>query len=76
VRKRWPPIKIVMVSGVVRPQPYELPSNSYFFEKPYQPAAMVAKLRSLIGLNCILNSVVAAARGTDAMISFAQICQK
>ncbi len=49
VRNRWPPIKIVMVSGVVRPQPYELPSNSCFFEKPYQPAAMVAKLRSLIG---------------------------
>jgi two-component system, response regulator PdtaR len=48
-RNRWPSIKIVIVSAVARPQPYELPSNSCFFKKPYRPAAMVAELRSLAG---------------------------
>lgn len=49
VRDRWPPIKILIVSGKVRMQPSELPSNSCFFGKPYQTAAMVAELRSLVG---------------------------
>jgi CheY-like chemotaxis protein len=49
MRDRWPPIKILVVSGKVRPQPSELPSNSCFVGKPYQTAAMVAELRSLVG---------------------------
>lgn len=49
VRDRWPPIKILIVSGKVRLQPSELPSNSCFVGKPYQTAAMVAELRSLVG---------------------------
>jgi hypothetical protein len=49
VRDRWPPIKILVVSGKVRLQPSELPSNSCFVGKPYQTAAMVAELRSLVG---------------------------
>ena len=49
VRDRWPPVKILIVSGKVRLQPSELPSNSRFVGKPYQTAAMVAELRSLVG---------------------------
>ncbi len=49
VRDRWPPIKILVVSGKVRLQRSELPSNSCFVGKPYQTAAMVAELRSLVG---------------------------
>src|SRR6202051_4522985 len=49
VRERWPPVKILVVSGKVRLQPSELPSNSCFVGKPYQTAAMVAELRSLVG---------------------------
>ena len=45
VRDRWPPVKILIVSGKVRMQPSELPSNSCFVGKPYQTAAMVAELR-------------------------------
>ena len=48
VRDRWPPIKILIVSGKVRLRPSELPSNSRFVGKPYQTAAMVAELRSLV----------------------------
>jgi CheY-like chemotaxis protein len=49
VRERWPPIKILVVSGKVRVQPSELPPNSRFVGKPYHTAAMVAELRSLVG---------------------------
>jgi CheY-like chemotaxis protein len=48
VRGRWPPIKILVVSGKVRLQPSELPSSSRFAGKPYRAEAMVEELRSLI----------------------------
>lgn len=49
VRGRWPPIKILLVSGQVQLQPSQLPSSSRFVGKPYRPAAMVEELRSLDG---------------------------
>jgi two-component system, response regulator PdtaR len=49
VRGRWPPIKILVVSGKVRLQPSQLPSGSRFVGKPYRAAAMVEELRSLVG---------------------------
>jgi CheY-like chemotaxis protein len=49
VRNRWPPIKILVVSGQVGPQQSDLPSNSCFVSKPYATEAIVAELRSLIG---------------------------
>ena len=49
VRDRWPPIKILLVSGEQRLQPSDLPLNSCFVEKPYQALALVEELRSLIG---------------------------
>jgi len=48
VRDRWPPIKILLVSGHVRLQPSELPSNSCFVGKPYRAAAMLEQLRSIV----------------------------
>jgi two-component system, response regulator PdtaR len=47
VRGRWPPIKILLVSGQVRLKPSELPLNGRFVRKPYRTAAMVEELRSL-----------------------------
>lgn len=49
VRNRWPPIKILVVSGAVRLQASELPANSSFVEKPYRTATIVRELRSLVG---------------------------
>jgi CheY-like chemotaxis protein len=49
VRDRWPPIKILVVSGKQQLQPSDLPSNSCFVEKPYQASALVEELRSIIG---------------------------
>src|ERR1700722_13665701 len=49
VRDRWPPIKILVVSGQQQLQSVDMPSNSCFFEKPYQASALVEELRSLVG---------------------------
>jgi CheY-like chemotaxis protein len=48
VSNRWPPIKIIVVSGAVRPKPSELPLDCCFLGKPYEAAAMVAELRFLV----------------------------
>jgi CheY-like chemotaxis protein len=49
VRDRWPPIKILVVSGKQRLQSSDLPSNSCFVGKPYRTSALVDELRSIIG---------------------------
>jgi two-component system, response regulator PdtaR len=49
VRDRWPPIKILVVSGQARLQSCDLPSNSCFVGKPYQTATIIQELRSLMG---------------------------
>jgi len=45
--ERWPPIKILVASGRLRPKQAELPPNSLFLEKPYRGAAVIAHLHSL-----------------------------
>jgi two-component system, response regulator PdtaR len=46
IRNRWPPVKIVMVSGKTHLSPRELPTNSKFFAKPYPVSEMILELRS------------------------------
>jgi two-component system, response regulator PdtaR len=46
VRGRWPAIKILLVSGQVRLQSSQLPSNSRFVAKPYRAEAMIEELRA------------------------------
>jgi CheY-like chemotaxis protein len=48
VRNRWPPIKIVVVSGHVQLNENDLPANSRFFGKPFEAQKMVNELRDLI----------------------------
>jgi CheY-like chemotaxis protein len=47
VRDRWPPIKILVVSGNQRLQSSDLPTDSCFVGKPYQASALVDELRSM-----------------------------
>ncbi|MEO6945834.1 MAG: response regulator [Nitrobacter sp.] len=49
VRNRWPPVKIIVVSGQMKLSESDLPSGSRFFSKPYRAAALVSELRLLIG---------------------------
>ena len=48
VRNRWPPIKILIVSGKTRLSDAELPSNTRFFSKPYSASNMISVLQSLV----------------------------
>jgi CheY-like chemotaxis protein len=47
VRDRWPHIGIIVVSGQLMPQPYELPAGGRFHRKPYDPDAVVRHAREL-----------------------------
>jgi len=47
VRGRWPPIKIVATSGLVKVGTDDLPEGSRFLPKPYRPEQIVATLREL-----------------------------
>lgn len=48
VHKRWPPIKIIVVSGLLKLTDLDLPSDSRFYGKPLEPAVMIAQMRSMI----------------------------
>jgi CheY-like chemotaxis protein len=48
VRHRWPPIKIIIVSGKTHVSDAELPSDARFFSKPYSVSVMINELRSLL----------------------------
>jgi CheY-like chemotaxis protein len=48
VRQKWPPIKLVVISGKIGVRAGELPSGAHFMGKPYQEAALVGLLQSMI----------------------------
>jgi CheY-like chemotaxis protein len=49
VHKRWPPIKIILVSGQLKLADINLPADSRFFGKPLEANEMIAQLRNMIG---------------------------
>ena len=49
VHKRWPPIKIIVVSGQLKPANVDIPANSRFYGKPLEAKEMIAELQSMIG---------------------------
>src|ERR1700687_4577882 len=49
VHKRWPPIKIILVSGQLQPAPMDIPSDSRFHGKPLAATEMIAEIQSMIG---------------------------
>ena len=49
VRGRWPPIKIILVSGRLQPASVDIPADSRFFGKPLEAKEMIAEMQSMIG---------------------------
>ena len=49
VRERWPPIKIILVSGQLRLTTIEIPADSRFFGKPLEAVEMIAEMQRMIG---------------------------
>ena len=44
VRERWPPVKIVVTSGLIGTELSELPHGSVFLPKPYSPDTLTQAL--------------------------------
>ena len=53
VHKRWPAIKIVLVSGQVRLTDADKPANSRFFGKPLDVKDMIAELQKMVGAGAL-----------------------
>ena len=51
VRGRWPPIHLIVTSGLISPSVEDLPANGRFIRKPYRPEHVIATLRELLGHN-------------------------
>ena len=53
VHDRWPSIKIILVSGQVKPSDAERPANSRFFGKPLGVDQMIAELQAMVGAGAL-----------------------
>jgi CheY-like chemotaxis protein len=49
VHERWPPIKIILVSGQLKLSGSDIPQDSRFFGKPLQSDEIVAEMREMLG---------------------------
>ena len=49
VHERWPPIKIILVSGKLKLSKVDIPANSRFFGKPLEATEMTAEIQDMIG---------------------------
>jgi CheY-like chemotaxis protein len=48
VHHRWPPIKIILVSGQLKLADIDLPADSLFFGKPLEAKVMIAQMHHMI----------------------------
>ena len=49
VHERWPPIKIILVSGALKLAKSDIPPDSRFFGKPLEAKEMIAEIQEMIG---------------------------
>ena len=49
VHERWPPIRIILVSGQLKLSTTEIPADSRFFGKPLEAAEMISQMQKMIG---------------------------
>ena len=48
VRRRWPPVKIIVTSGHVKVSDEHLPPGALFLPKPYGPSEITLKVREML----------------------------
>ena len=48
VRGRWPPIRLIVISGKVGVKPGELPHGARFMSKPYQEPALMRLVETML----------------------------
>lgn len=70
VHKRWPSIKIVLVSGKIALSDDDKPESSRFFGKPLEAEQMIAELQEMIGVGAleiipgVVRDILAAENGS------------
>jgi CheY-like chemotaxis protein len=47
VRKRWPPVQIIVTSGHMKVRQEDLPEAGRFFSKPYDFSTLISTMRTL-----------------------------
>jgi two-component system, response regulator PdtaR len=47
IRRRWPPIELILTSGDLQIEPEKLPSRGRFLSKPYDPTELRSALNEL-----------------------------
>jgi two-component sensor histidine kinase/CheY-like chemotaxis protein len=53
VHDRWPSIKIILVSGLVKVSDVDKPADSRFFGKPLEVKQMIAELQEMVGAGAL-----------------------
>ncbi len=48
IRDRWPPIKVIVVSGHIEDPGDVIPAETVFFSKPYREEEIVATIRQML----------------------------
>ncbi|WP_421917601.1 response regulator [Mesorhizobium sp.] len=48
IRNRWPPVKLIVSSGLSVIEKGQLPEGSHFFPKPYSDGTIVEQLRRML----------------------------
>src|SRR4051812_7315266 len=67
VHERWPSVKIILVSGQVKPSETERPAGSRFFGKPLGVEQMITELQGMVGegaLEIVADAALLPANGT------------
>lgn len=67
VHNRWPGIKIILVSGQVKPSDAERPADSRFFGKPLGMQQMITELQTMVGAGALKIVPSAAIAPPDQM---------
>src|SRR4051794_11219265 len=67
VHDRWPSIKIILVSGQVKPSDEEKPADSRFFGKPLSDAQMISELQAMVGAGALKTMPNASRLHTEAV---------
>jgi CheY-like chemotaxis protein len=61
IRGRWPPIHLIVTSGLMLPGAEDLAAIGKFIPKPYNPEHVIATIRELLDGNPSLDPVIKAA---------------
>ena len=48
VRDRWPPVKLLVISGKAGIKPSQLPDGARFVSKPYQEPVLIGTIKALL----------------------------